>query len=44
MTLKSDAKVKEKLTCSFRHDIRNLVNFNPTTQKLENFTFIGVVV
>ena len=38
MTLKSDAKFKEKLTCSFKHDIRNLVNFHPTTQKSQNFT------
>ena len=41
MTLKSDAKFKEKLTCSFKHDIRNLVNFHPTTQKSENFTSMG---
>ena len=36
MTLKSHAKFKEKLTCSFKHDIRNLVNFHPTIQKSEN--------
>ena len=36
MTQKSDAKFKEKLTCSFKHDIRNLVNFYPTIQKSEN--------
>ena len=41
MTLKSDAKFNEKLTCSFKHDIRNLVNFHPTTQKSENFTSMG---
>ena len=41
MTLKSDEKFKEKLTCSFKHDIRNLVNFHPTTQKSENFTLMG---
>ena len=33
MTLKSDAKFKEKLTCGFKYDKRNLVNFYPTTQK-----------
>ena len=38
MTLKSDAKLKEKLTCSFKHDLRNLVNFHPTTQNFESFT------
>ena len=36
MTLKSDTKFKERLTCSFKHDIRNLVNVHPTIQKSEN--------
>ena len=33
MTLKSDAKFKEKLTFGFKYDIKNFVNFHPTTQK-----------
>ena len=37
MTPKSDAKFKGKLTCDFKYDMRNLVNFHPTTQKSENF-------
>ena len=41
MTLKSDAKFKEKLTCRFKYDMRNFVNFYPTTQKSENFTSTG---
>ena len=41
MTLKSDEKFKEKLTCSFEHDIRNLLNFHSTTQKSQNFTSTG---
>ena len=41
MTLKSNAKFKEKLTCGFKYDIRNLLNFHPTTQKPENFTPMG---
>ena len=41
MTLKNDAKFKEKLTCGFKYDMRNLVNFHPTTQKSENFTSMG---
>ena len=41
MTLKSDVKFKEKLTCSFKHDMRNLVNFHPTTQNFENFILAG---
>ena len=38
MTLKSDAKFKKKLTCGFKYDMENLVNFHPATQKSENFT------
>ena len=41
MTLKSDAKFKEKLTCGFKYDMRNLVNFQPTTQKSKNYTSTG---
>ena len=32
---------KEKLTFSFKDDIRNLVNVHPTTQKFENFISTG---
>ena len=41
MTLKSDAKFKEKLTCIFKHDIGNVVNFHPTIRKSESFTLEG---
>ena len=41
MTLKSDAKFKEKVTCDFKYDMRNWANFHPTTQKSENFTSMG---
>ena len=41
MTLESDAKFKEKLTCSFKCDMRNLVNSHPNTQKSEDFTSMG---
>ena len=37
MTLKSDANFKEKLTCGFKYDMRNLVIFYQTTQKSEKF-------
>ena len=33
MKLKSDAKLKEKLTCGLKYDMSNFVNFHPTTQK-----------
>ena len=38
MTLKIDAKFKEKLTCSFKYDRRS---FYQTTQKSENFFSMG---
>ena len=41
MTLKSDAKFKEKLTCGFKYDMRNLVNFHLTTQKFKNVASMG---
>ena len=41
MTLRSNAKVKEKLTCSFKYEMRNFMNFYPTTQKSQNFTLMG---
>ena len=41
MTLKSDAKFKEKLACGFKYNMRNMVNFHPTPQKSKNFTLVG---
>ena len=41
MTLKSDAKFKEKLTRGFKYDMKDLVNFHPITQKSESFTSMG---
>ena len=31
---------KKKLTCSFKYDMRNFVNFHQTTQKSQNFTLM----
>ena len=31
-------KFKERLTCGFKYDIRNWLNFYPTTQKSRNFS------
>ena len=39
MTLKSDAKVEEKLSLGSRKGMRNLVNFNASSGKSENFHF-----
>ena len=41
MTLKNDAKFKEKLTFGFKYDMMNLVNFYPITQKSKSFTSMG---
>ena len=38
MTLKSDAKLEEKLICCFKNDT-NLVNFDLSAQSSQNFRF-----
>ena len=37
MAMKNDAKFEEELTCRFKIDMRNLTNFDPSTQKSQNF-------
>ena len=39
MALKSDTKFEEKLTLGCKNDMRNLVNFNASSRKSENFHF-----
>ena len=34
MTTKNDAKFEEELTCQFKIDMRNLLNFDLSTQKI----------
>ena len=41
ITLKSDAKLKENLTCSFKYDMRNFVKFHQTTKKSKYFSLMG---
>ena len=36
MTLKSDAKLEEKLTLGSKNNMRNLMNFNASSGKSEN--------
>ena len=36
--MKNDAKFEIELTCNFKIDMRNLTNFDPSTQKSQNFT------
>ena len=33
MTMKDNAKFEEELTCHFKTDMRNLTNFDSSTQK-----------
>ena len=38
MTLKNDEKSEEELTCRFKIEIKNLVNFDSRTRKSQKFT------
>ena len=44
MTLKSDAKFEEKLTCCLENDMRNLANFHQSTRKYQNWNFDGILL
>ena len=44
MTLKSDAKFEEKLTCGLENDMRNLANFHHSTGKCQNWDFDGILL
>ena len=37
MTMKNDEKFEEELTCRFKTDMRNLTNFDPSTQESQQF-------
>ena len=37
MTMKNGAKFEEELTCHFKIGMRNLTNFDPSTQKSKKF-------
>ena len=39
MTMKNDAKFEEEVTCHFKIDMRNLMNFDPSTSKSQKFSF-----
>ena len=36
MRMKNSVKSEEELTCQFKIDMKNLMNFNPSTQKSQN--------
>ena len=37
MRMKNDAKFEEDLTCQFKIGMRNLTNFDPSTEKSQKF-------
>ena len=37
MKMENDAKIEEELTCQFKIDMRNLTNFDLSTQKSQKF-------
>ena len=44
MTLKSDAKFYEKLTCGLENDMMNMANFYQSTLKSQNFDFDRILL
>ena len=44
MTLKGDAKFKEKLTCGLKNDLNNLVNFHANSRKSGNLHSDGLLL
>ena len=42
--MKYDTKTEEELTCRFKIDMRNLMNFVPSTRKSKKFCFNGFLV
>ena len=44
MTLKSDTKLEEKLTCGLEDDMRNSGNFHQTPRKSKNWNFNGILL
>ena len=44
MTMKSDAKFEEKLTCGLENDMRNLANFHQSTRKSQTWDFEGILL
>ena len=44
MTLMSDAKFEQKLTCGLENHMRNLVNFHQSTRKCQNWDFDGILL
>ena len=43
MTMKNDTKIEEELTFRFKIDMRNLMNFYPSTRKSKRFALNGLL-
>ena len=43
MTMKSDAKFEEKLTCDLESDMRNMANFHQSNCKSQNWHIDGIL-
>ena len=39
MRMKNDTKFEDQLTCQFKIDLSNLMNFESSTQKSQKFEF-----
>ena len=44
MTLQSDAKFEEKLTCGLENGMKNLANFHQSIRKSQNQDFDGIIL
>ena len=44
MKMKNDANIEEELTLQFKIDMRNLMNFDPSTQKSQNMHINGLLL
>ena len=44
MTIESDAKFEEKLTCGLENGMMNLVDFHQSTRKSQNWDFYGILL
>ena len=44
MTLRSDAKFEEKLTCCLENYMRNLAHFRQSTRNCQNMNFDGILL
>ena len=42
MTLKSDGRFEEELTCCMEKDMKNFENFHQSTQSVKTATFMGL--